>query len=308
LGLTKDFWYPFKEYIEIEKGANSTFFFIPFKGICGKINNGIAPNIRAVKYDIDSISSEIELLLVRGYEVGVHGIDSWIDIVKGKEEFKKIEKLVGSSFLGVRMHWLYFGAQSFSILEKVGYSYDSTKGYNETIGYRCGTLQAFKPIGVSELLELPMHIMDTALFYPDRMNLDVDKGLELIFQLIREAVTYGGALTFNWHCRSIAPERLWGDVYKSALNELRLKGAKLSTAENVIRWFRKRRAVSFEVSNKDDLYSGIRVIQKLQTAIDDMILRVYPQQYELGQGIAYPIETKEYHDMPIDGQMAFDLK
>ena len=32
-------------------------------------------------------------------------------------------------------------------LEKAGFSYDSTVGYNETIGYRAGTAQVFKHPG-----------------------------------------------------------------------------------------------------------------------------------------------------------------
>ena len=44
-------------------------------------------------------------------------------------------------------------------------------GYNETVGYRAGTTQAYKPLEASRLLELPLHVMDTALFYPAYLGL-----------------------------------------------------------------------------------------------------------------------------------------
>ena len=62
------------------------------------------------------------------------------------------------------MHWLYFDSQAPLALEKAGFSYDSTLGYNETIGYRSGTTQVFKHPNTDHLMELPLHIMDTALF------------------------------------------------------------------------------------------------------------------------------------------------
>ena len=47
-----------------------------------------------------------------------------------------------------------------------GATYDSTIGYNETVGYRAGTTQVYKPLEMTRLLELPLHVMDTAMFYP----------------------------------------------------------------------------------------------------------------------------------------------
>ena len=37
------------------------------------------------------------------------------------------------------MHWLLHDANTPSVLDEAGYAYDSTVGYNETIGYRAGT-------------------------------------------------------------------------------------------------------------------------------------------------------------------------
>jgi len=76
----------------------------------------------------------------------------------------------GKSEVGVRMHWLLRDENTFCVLEESGYDYDSTAGYNETVGYRCGTTQTFRR-WVQTLLELPLHIQDGAMFYSQRLDL-----------------------------------------------------------------------------------------------------------------------------------------
>src|SRR6185369_8504752 len=118
---------------------------------------------------------------------------------------------------GVRMHWLFFDDESPARLENAGYAYDSTYGYNDTVGFRAGTLQVFKPLAARTLLELPLHVMDTALFYPTHLDLAPEAAKHTVAALIDEAERQGGVLTVNWHDRSIAPERLWDDFYLDLL-------------------------------------------------------------------------------------------
>ena len=40
----------------------------------------------------------------------------------------------------------------------------------------------------------------------------------------------GGALTVNWHTRSLSPERLWGDFYKELLAEIQTHRVWFGTA------------------------------------------------------------------------------
>lgn len=284
LGLLRDFWSTFRQYREIEEGAPSTFFFVPFKSKPGRYGAGSAPSIRAVKYDVATLSKEITHLMAQGCEIGVHGIDSWTDVEKANEEICRIQSLTGQSELGVRMHWLYFEAESPAKLEKAGYAFDSTCGYNERIGYKAGTSQVYMPPGAKYLLELPLHIMDTALFYQDRMNLTLSEGITAIQSLIETATRFGGVLTFNWHDRSIAPERLWDGVYRCVLNELQHRGALFLTAGEIVRWFRKRRAVVF-----DQVYSNSSAIKVKLSGLDvspadRMLLRIYAPSKQLPQG------------------------
>jgi hypothetical protein len=246
LGLAKDFWNRFDRYIDIEAGLNSTFFVIPKKGDPGDSASGRASVRRAARYGLAEIKDQVQRLISAGREIALHGIDAWHNTAKGRTELETIQRLTGESKIGVRMHWLFFDENSPIKLEEAGFSYDSTVGYNETVGYRAGTAQAFKPLGAARMLELPMHIMDTALFYPAHMNLSPKQAECMISDLIDSATRFGGALTTNWHDRSIAPERLWGDVYQKLLDDLKKTGAWFATAAQAVSWFRKRRSAVIE--------------------------------------------------------------
>lgn len=246
LGIAKDFWFQFDRYVEIEKGFASTFFVIPKKGEPGQDASGQSPAKRAASYEVAELGEAFKKLKTTGHEIGVHGIEAWRDSAKGREELERVSRFTSAPELGVRMHWLFFDERSPALLEDAGFSYDSTVGYNETVGYRAGTSQIFKPLTAEKLLELPMHVMDTALFYPSYLNLSSKAAEEMILPLIENAVHFGGVLTVNWHDRSIAPERLWDGFYIWLLAQLRAKGAWFATAAKTVSWFRKRRSTTFE--------------------------------------------------------------
>jgi len=246
LGLIKDFWIDFYQYIEIEKDLKSTYFFLPYKKQRGMIDGRRAPSRRASKCDILDLKSYVEDLKSQGHEIGLHGIDAWHDTNKGVEEFSRISTIAGISEIGVRIHWLYFNEDSPMELEKAGFYYDTTIGYNDAVGYAAGTTQVFCPLRVERLFEIPMHIMDTALFYTGRMALREEQAILLCTNLINNSVNYGGVLVINWHQRSLAPERLWVDFYIRLINLLKEHRVWFATCEEAVRWFEQRRKVQFE--------------------------------------------------------------
>jgi hypothetical protein len=245
-GWARDFWEPFAWYLEVEKGLPATYFLIPFKRRAGDHVSGQHAARRATAYDISDIPQWTAVLLKEGCEIGVHGIDAWHRSDKGRDELARIAAVTGDSRIGTRIHWLLRDANTPCVLEQAGYAYDSTFGYNETVGYRAGTSHVFRPLGAQTLLELPIHIQDGALFYRGRLDLSEPEAEICCQALIDNARKFGGVLTLLWHDRSHAPERFWGDFYIRLLRTLRSLDGWFGTAAQVVSWFRKRREVRFE--------------------------------------------------------------
>ena len=276
MGVAKDFWREFADrYLQMEKGLHSTFFVIPFSGQPGRKSDGAAPAMRAARYGAQDIADAIRKLAAAGCEVGLHGIDAWLDSAKGRQELQQIRNITSSSEIGVRMHWLYFDQQSPLVLEQAGAAYDSTVGYNGTVGYRAGTTQVFKPLGVTQLLELPLHVMDTALFYPSHLALSPRQAKALLAPMLENAVRFGGTLTVNWHDRSLAPERLWGEFYRDLIQELQTRGAWFATAGQATSWFRNRRAAGFEIDLMEPRTVRVKLAVDQCDNLPEMRLRVH---------------------------------
>lgn len=246
LNLARDFWGDFDAYLRVEEGLPSTFFLIPRKGDPGRLENGPAPGERAARYAVSEMTTALAPIREKGCEIGLHGIDAWIDAAQGRRELERVAHLSNQDKVGVRMHWLYFDEATPSRLAQAGFFYDSSLGYNDAVGFRNGTLQTFLVPGTNGVMELPLHIMDTALFYPDRMNLDQDEAWEQVERIAAQQDRFGGVLTVNWHFRSLAPERFWGDFYQKLLSAFKRRSPWFATAAQTVSWFNKRRAVDFE--------------------------------------------------------------
>ena len=246
LGWARDFWEPFEWYLKAERKLPATYFLIPFKGRTGDHVPGPHAARRASAYDVTNLREWATTLKNEGCELGVHGLDAWHSVEKGRAERQRVSEVTGQSASGVRMHWLLQDSTTIGVLEEAGFVYDSTAGYNETVGYRNGTAQVFRPFGARTLLELPMHIQDGALFYPQRLDLSESQAEERCQPLIDHAAREGGVLTLLWHDRSHGPERFWGDFYLQMIQKLQSRNAWFGSAGQVVGWFRQRRDVQFE--------------------------------------------------------------
>ena len=256
LGIGKDPWNLIEEWMRFEEelGVRSTFFFLPFRDSPGSD----APPIRAGHYSPDPRT--LRSLADGGWEVGVHGIDNWKDAGRGAVERKAISDL-GIEVTGTRVHWLLFGRESWAALDEAGYGYDTTFGYNEDIGFRAGTLQAFQPRGAGHLLELPLHIQDLALFGRSCwatgaggrwsrvpcLGLGEEGALAACDGILAAARRYGGAVTLLWHHESLGPPRRWAAPYASLVQRAKADGAWIARAADAVGWFRMRREVRIEV-------------------------------------------------------------
>jgi hypothetical protein len=262
LRILPDFWHPFESYAKVEDADRSTFFLVPFKGKAGLAPDGSINKWRATRYDVEDVSDDLQAAATRGSEFALHGIDAWRDIDVGHEELNQLVSFTGQKTAGIRMHWLYFDAESPEKLEKAGFVYDSTYGYNEAVGYRAGTAQPFRPIGCSALIELPMSLMDSALFSSGRMGLTFATAMSLCRRIVNHAKRAGGVIVINWHDRSLAPERLWGRFYEELLKEIRGAEGRVwfAKALEAVEWFRWRRSIRFSRTDESGENEQIQII------------------------------------------------
>lgn len=289
VGWADDIWAHFDDYAEIDPKSRSTFFLIPFRD-----RPGIRPeNVdqtgiwyrRAARYDIADVVPQIARLVNLGVEVGLHGIDAWTDLGSSVLERNRVNAYSRSEALGVRMHWLCYDQRSASILDEAGFDYDATLGYNDAVGFKNGTLQVFRPLGVKDLLELPLNIQDTSLFYPKRMHVSVQKAAELCADLITEAGRLGGVVTVSWHERSLVPERQWDRFYRRLLDKLQAAGAYFGTAHEISTWFRYRRTMRFKRVSIAENSITVELDSAKDLPVPGVILRFSRSQLDHDRGI-----------------------
>jgi hypothetical protein len=126
------------------------------------------------------------------------------------------------------------------------------------VGFRSGTTQVFRLPGSPRVFELPLHVQDTALFFPGRMGVSESQAIALCDGLLRKFERYGGAFTVNWHDRSLVPERNWDSAYLALLGQLRERNTWFATAGDAVAWFEKRRGSRFDSTA---LSSGAPVVR-----------------------------------------------
>jgi len=296
-GLAKDFWGGFEDrYRECDMGFCSTYFVIPFRDYAGNDLNGAAPRRRAAGYAAKEIKDALGKIQTQGSEVALHGIDAWRDSESARKELNEVRQFVPDVQVGVRMHWLFYSEKSPLALEKAGASYDSTIGYRDTVGFRTGTTQVYRPIEATRLLELPMHVMDTALFYPAYLGLSQRTAESHVRALIATVAEFGGCLTLNWHDRSLASERNWDSCYRALLDELRRRGAWFATAGQVTSWFQMRRSVVFEKSTLSSTDACAKITAISAKELPALRLRFHKLDRDAGRGGAV---VRRYRDVPL---------
>jgi hypothetical protein len=299
-GLLPDIWYPLDKYAEVEKELKSTFFFIPFKDRHGTTDGRKPAHYRSARYDVVRFREQIRSLQDGGREVGLHGIDLWRDSRKGREELAVIRGISGKDRIGVRIHWLYFSEETPKCLEEAGVYYDSTLGYNETVGFRSGTTQVFRLPGTSNVFELPLHVQDTTMLYPGRMGVSEPQAIALCGELLGEFRRYGGAFTINWHDRSLAPERNWDSAYLAILGTLREGKTWFAAAGEAVSWFEKRRACRFDRVASYGCFPRVRMRKEDEEKGPALTIRVHRPMKSSGgiQGfrnsfVDYPVKIDE---------------
>jgi len=157
-------------------------------------------------YEIDDSRtiSLIEKIKKRKHCIGFHpSYNAYKDIEQFKKEKELLEKVIGQKVLEGREHYLRFEVPTtWQIWEDNGMKVDSTCGYADKEGFRCGTGNEFSVFNILtrkklKLKERPLVVMDSTLFdyngYSD----------EVAYKKIVLMRQYTQKCTILWHNSSV---------------------------------------------------------------------------------------------------------
>jgi len=147
----------------------------------------------------------------RGHEIGLHtSYEAYNDPIRTRNEFEALLRVADKLHIvqkqwGGRQHYLRWeNPVTWQIWEEAGLDYDSTLGFADHVGFRCGTCHEFPVFNLRtrkalRLRERPLIVMDTTLLAPEYMALRPEQALEWIERLSNTCRRFGGTFTLLWH-------------------------------------------------------------------------------------------------------------
>lgn len=155
----------------------------------------------------------------RGFEIGLHGsFASADDAGRLKAELAALEDVLGCGVSKTRQHWLRYVEGVTPLLHEQLFAYDSTLGWNDAMGFRCGTACRHHPWDHAGNRVLgheitPQLIMDSNIY-------DYGAGCaprlleEAEAMLDRVAALPGAHAAISWHQRVRSSDYGWHVGYE----------------------------------------------------------------------------------------------
>ena len=190
-----------------KQGLKSAFYYIPEK--THNLDPGMPIDHPAVERQWKQISS-------RGHEIGIHpGYETWVSaeriksgVARFRQQFDKLG--IQQLMLGGRQHFLRWKTSNTGRhLNDAGLDYDSTLGFAEHPGFRCGVCYEFPMYDVVErkalrIRQRPLIAMDCSVTDQRYMGLGLTPKAFSVFQHFKsECEKYKGDFTLLWHNTSL---------------------------------------------------------------------------------------------------------
>lgn len=180
-----------------------------------------------LKYDLTSKSIQILLQAIkrRGHIVGVHGsIESAVNAKLLSAERRSLEQEIDQPVTKGRQHFLRFCAPlTWQTMAAAGISEDSTLGYHDRGGFRCGTSRSFPVFDVSTGKELPVReqpliCMEHSLLAEGYQGLNAEDAYSYAMGLSNQVKKFGGNFTLLWHNHNLVTSGQ-KSLFKNILND-----------------------------------------------------------------------------------------
>jgi len=195
-------------------GVKSRFYFM---------SGGVTAYDNRYKIDEPKSLELIEKIKKRGYIIGIHpSYNAYNDSEQFKKELNLLEKVTGQKIVEGREHYLRFEVPTtWQIWENNGMEVDSTCGYADKEGFRCGTGDEFSVFNILsreklKLKERPLVVMDCSLF--DYNNDTYIQAQEKVKKMQKNTNIF----TILWHNSYIKHIKFYGDlIEKSNINSIK---------------------------------------------------------------------------------------
>ncbi|MGN7739569.1 polysaccharide deacetylase family protein [Pseudomonas sp. 22526] len=185
-------------------GIVSAFYFI-----CGRTDP-----LKDADYELEhpAIRDLLRTIHARGHEIGLHpSYNTYLCGDALKNEAERLRKVCAEEGIvqggwGGRMHYLRWSQPvTLAAWEGAGMTYDSTLGYAELPGFRCGTCheyQGFDPVAqrALDLRIRPLIVMDVTLISSSYLDLGTGQEAKEMVERFKDACrSVGGVFTLLWH-------------------------------------------------------------------------------------------------------------
>jgi hypothetical protein len=271
-------------YISLEEklNARSSFYFICDKSF----------------YDLNCFTKKIKKLQKQDWEICLHSTSDELDLSFIEKEKREFESIFKNKIFGIRKHNLNAKFPGiWLILNRLGFSHDSSFGFSNIIGSRAGFFLPYSPAIIKKkkklgLIEIPLNIMDTTLFHTKYMNLDSKRAFDKSKLLIDEILKYNGMCVLLWHNQSLDEEKDQTNTYtyKLLLEYAHKKNIWLINSKTISDWWFKRSKIKVEFNkDKNVLYIrspfNIKGFTVKLSLFNKGIVKNHLFQYDLSDGM-----------------------
>jgi len=146
--------------------------------------------------------------------VGIHpSFSSFLNVERMRTEIQNLSKVLNREITKSRQHFLRLNLpESYDKLIQLDITDDYTMGYASQTGFRAGIADTFRFFNLvqdssTNLYIHPFAVMDGTL--RDYLDLDREKSLEKVKELINEVKKVNGTFILLWHNETLSGEKRW---------------------------------------------------------------------------------------------------
>jgi len=185
-------------------GAVSTFYFIT------KWSHPLYDP--AYFFNCSRTRALLKRISARGHQIGLHSsYNSYANGGQISKEFAALKRVCSATGTsqnrwGARQHFLRWRTpDTFQHLENAGLDFDSTLGYADAAGFRCGTCHEFQVFNLKtrrtlRLRERPLTAMDCSVLDAEYQNLGASSAAFDYLRTLKDICRrYNGEFTLLWH-------------------------------------------------------------------------------------------------------------